>query len=135
MEPTTITGVHSLKLVPLTTLSRFARIKSTAHIVMLGDGMDAGAIPGSITATTGTDEDRVTKRITYKCAELTAEMGDWLATMKARRLIALYVDERGNDRVCGSPDWPLTLDYTPGDGVYEVTLTGADTAPDLYLAR
>ncbi len=57
---------------------------------------------------------------------------DALGGYKVSRLIATYVDESGKRRVAGSPDWPLSLDYSIGDGVFSVTLQGEDTAPDRF---
>jgi len=61
-------------------------------------------------------------------------VADILEGYKVSRLVAVYIDESGKQRVAGSPDWPLTLDYTTEGGVFIVTLQGEDVRPDGFLA-
>ena len=112
MTRSTVSSCHSLKIIPLSRVSRFARIKSRVVMLILGSEDDAVAVPGSVKVSTTADA---------------------LEGYKVSRLIATYVDESGKRRVAGSPDWPLSLDYSIGDGVFSVTLQGEDTAPDAFL--
>ena len=49
------------------------------------------------------------------------------------RLVAVYVDENGNTRVAGSPDYPLSLSYVMEGGGFSVTLEGKDIRHDGFL--
>ena len=46
--------------------------------------------------------------------------------------IGNYVDENGNERVSGSPDYPLSLSYEIKGGLYSCTLTGFSIDPDAF---
>lgn len=117
---------------PITKISRFARLGSKIMMVALSSAIDVKAIPGSIT-TTATEEDGIiTKKITFSRSNISADDIDTLERYTVMRLIAFYTDERGNERVCGSPDYPLTFSYTLNEGIIECTLTGKDTKHDAF---
>lgn len=48
MDRSTVSTCHSLKIIPLSRLTRFARIKSRVVMMILGGADDAEAVPGSI---------------------------------------------------------------------------------------
>lgn len=133
MSRSTVSSCHSLKIVPLSRLSRFARIKSRVVMLILGGEDDAVAVPGSVKISTSSDSGIIKKKITFERSDVSDITADILERYKVSRLIATYVDESGKRRVAGSPDWPLSLDYTTGDGVFTVTLQGEDTSPDAFL--
>lgn len=91
------------------------------------------AVPGSVKVSTTSDNGIIKKKITFERSDVSGSSADALEGYKVSRLIATYVDESGKRRVAGSPDWPLSLDYSIGDGVFSVTLQGEDTAPDAFL--
>lgn len=134
MNRSTVSTCHSLKLIPLARLSRFARIQSRVIIMLLGEAIDAEAVPGTVKISTTTDNGKLKKKITFERSDVSEAAADILEGYKVSRLIAVYVDESGKQRVAGSPDWPLTLDYTTEGGVFIVTLQGEDVRPDGFLA-
>lgn len=101
-------------------------------IILDGDD-NAAAVPGTVKVSTTTDNGIIKKKITFERSDVSYITADTLEGLKVSRLIATYVDESGRRRVAGSPDWPLSLDYTIGDGVFTVTLQGEDTVPDAFL--
>ncbi len=134
MEQLTVSVCHSLKIIPVDRLMRFARYHSRVILMFVGTPDDAAAVPGSVRISTATDKGIIKKKITFDRSGVSDSAADILESYKCQRLVATYVDENGNTRVAGSPDFPLTLDYTTGDGVFAVTLSGEDTQPDGYLA-
>ena len=102
-------------------------------MLILGGDDDAVAVPGSVKVSTSSDNGIIKKKITFERSDVSDKTADILEGYKETRLIATYVDESGRRRVAGSPDWPLSLDYTTADGVFSVTLQGEDTAPDAFL--
>ncbi len=102
-------------------------------MLVLGGEDDALAVPGSIKVSSSSDGGILKKKITFERSDVSDKTADLLEGYKVSRLVATYVDESGKRRVAGSPDWPLTLDYNTGDGVFSVTLQGEDTAPDAFL--
>lgn len=133
MSRTTVTSCHSLKLIPLSRLSRFARINSRVIMQLSGEADDAMAVPGSIKISASTEEGTVKKKITFERSDVSAASAEMLDRYRVVHLVATYTDESGQQRVAGSPDWPLSLDYSTSGGVFSVTLEGEDTAPDAFL--
>ncbi len=134
MDRSTVSTCHSLKIIPLARLSRFARIQSRVIIMLLGEAIDAEAVPGTVKISTTTDSGKLKKKITFERSDVSEAAADQLERYKVSRLVAVYVDESGKQRVAGSPDWPLSLDYTTEGGVFTVTLQGEDVRPDGFLA-
>ena len=133
MTRSTVSSCHSLKIIPLSHVSRFARIKSRVVMLILGGEDDAVAVPGSVKVSTTSDNGIIKKKITFERSDVSDITADALEGYKVSRLIATYIDESGKRRVAGSPDWPLSLDYSISDGVFSVSLQGEDTAPDAFL--
>lgn len=133
MNRSTVSSCHSLKLIPLALLSRYARYGSKVTILLLDEAIDAKAVPGSVKISTGADNDKIKKTISFERSDVSDTSADRLERFKALRLVATYVDESGKQRIAGSPEWPLSLDYTTGDGVFSVTLRGEDIRPDGFL--
>ena len=134
MERLTVSVCHSLKIIPVARLTRFARYRSCVILITVGTPEDAAAVPGSIKISTTSDKGIIKKKITFDRSGVSDSAADILESYKCQRLVATYVDENGNTRVSGSPDFSLNLDYTTGNGVFAVTLSGEDTQPDGYLA-
>lgn len=134
MNRSTVSTCHSLKIIPLARLSRFARIQSRVIIMLLGEAIDAEAVPGTVKISTTTDNGKLKKKITFERSDVSESVADILEGYKVSRLVAVYIDESGKQRVSGSPDWPLSLEYTTEGGVFIVTLQGEDIRPDGFLA-
>lgn len=135
MDCATVSTCHSLKIIPISRLTRFARIKSRVVMMTLGEADDAEAVPGSIKLSNSSESGVVKKKITFERSNVSDITADLLDGYKVSRLLATYVDESGKKRVVGSPDFPLSLDYGTDGGVFTVTLQGEDTAPDAFLAE
>ena len=102
--------------------------------MILGGGDDAGEVPGSVKLSYTSENGSVKKKITFERSDVSDHTADILDGYKVSRLIATYVDESGKQRVAGSPDYPLSLDYSTEGGVFSVILQGEDTAPDAFMA-
>lgn len=134
MPQTTISTCHSLRLIPVTDLLRFARLRSRISMITVSDPVSMGAIPGSVKISTTSEENGIIKKkISFERSGVNASSAEFLESYKCQRIVAVYVDESGNKRVCGSPDHPLALDYVTGNGVFSVTLQGEDTRIDGFL--
>lgn len=133
MDRFTISPSHTLKLIPLDRIVSYTRVHSRVMIDTLGEPDDAGAVPGSVKVSNMAEKGRNRKRITYERSDVSEIEATRLEGYKSKRLVATYTDESGRRRVVGSPDWPLTLDYTTEEGVFSVTLEGEDLRPDGFL--
>lgn len=133
MNAAIISECHSLELVPIERLERFARINSQAVIIRLRKADPAGEIPGTVKVSANTENGMIKKKITFDRAGVGPAATDRLKNYTVLRMIALYVDESGNRRVSGSPDHPLAFSFTIAGGVYQCVLEGSDTEPDAFL--
>ena len=135
MKRTTVSVCHSLELIPVSQIGRFSKIGSRVYMVVVGEKRASGAVPGSVKCSHTSEEGKVKKKIAFERSDVSNETADELERYKNARLVAVYVDESGNRRVSGSPDYPLSLDYTIAGGVISVTLQGEDSYPDAFLAE
>lgn len=133
MEQKIISACHSLRLIPISRLVRFGRYQSEVRLVHTGLEIPSKAIPGTVKVSTQAEDGVYKKQITYLVGNVLSESVDWMTALKFQRLVAVYVDEGGSARVCGSPDFPLSLDFISGDGVLSVTLSGQDREIDGFL--
>lgn len=130
-----VSSCHDLMLIPVGQVTRFARIGGNASMVVVGNPYPALEIPGSVKVSAEASDGAISKKITYECADVSAETSCRLDQYKHMRLIAVYTDERGNRRVVGSPSYPLALDYNTDLGSLACTLTGSDTRHDAFLIQ
>ena len=128
-----VSAAHSLQLVPINRLSKFAQIKAGVMLVFLEQPDEAEAIPGSIRITTNTEDGKIKKSISYKRRIVDRATANLLEGYKVTRLVAIYTDETGNQRVAGSPDYPLKFSYTSSDGVFTCKLEGESLTIDPFL--
>lgn len=128
-----VSAAHSLQLVPINRLSKFAQVKAGVMLVYLQQPDEADAIPGSIRITTSEEEGKIKKSITYKRRTVDRVTANLLEGYRVTRLVAVYTDETGNKRVAGSPDYPLKFSYTSGDGVFTCKLEGEGNTIDPFI--
>lgn len=135
MSKQIVSSCHDLKLIPVGQVVRFARFGEKVSMVVVGNPYPALEIPGSVKVSAEAADGAINKKITYECADVSAETACRLEMYKRMRLIAVYTDERGNRRVAGSPSCPLALDYNTDAGSLACSLTGSDTRHDAFLTQ
>ena len=131
MAKKTVTVCHCLKIIPTNRLIRFAEIGPKTIMAFYNHAvLNPDVVPGTVHMTTETEDGVYSRSIDFEITEVNAETSEVLSLLKTQRLVATYKDESGNDRVCGSPSFPLSLDYHDEDGVFKVSLTGKSNTPD-----
>ena len=133
MNTMTLSGCHTLELIPIDLLTRFARVGSRVLIQVLGTPYHVDEVPGTVKVSSSSENGVIKKKITFERVCTKALDVDILSAYKSARLIATYRDEKGNRRVSGSPNYPLSLNFTIGEGVFSCELEGEDTEPDAFL--
>lgn len=129
----TVTSVcHDLRILPVSDCRRYARIGSEAKLVVLSSDFFEMGIPGTIKVTEKQSGEIWRKTITFDVRNAGSGVLTLLEQLRVIPLMAFYIDGHHLQKVSGSPDYPLTLKYKPGDGIYSVTLTGSDDHPDCY---
>lgn len=133
MNTNAVTECHTLEIIPLTSLLKFAMIGSRAVILTVGTPDKANEIPGTVKESSSTDDGIIKKKISFERKGVSVAETNRLNGYKSTRVIATYIDENGNRRVAGSPDYPLTFNFTIEGGVYSCVLEGQDAEPDAFL--
>lgn len=135
MAKKTVTVCHCLKLIPTNRLIRFAEIGPKIIIALYNHAVSSpDVVPGTVSMTTKIEDGIYSRSIDFEITEVNADTSEVLSLLKTQRLVATYKDESGNDRVCGSPSFPLSLDYHDEDGVFKVSLAGKSNSPDGFLS-
>lgn len=129
----TVTVVSGLTLLPLRHITGFERDGMTVRIEASTIEEDARAMPGTAKVQPSKGDGVFKKQIDYDCIAPQQSQLARLEELKAEWLVALYTDPRGERRVCGSPAYPLTLDFEESGGKLKVSLSGTDTKPDGYV--
>ena len=129
-----VTVCHGLKIIPTSDLIRFARVGAGTIMAFHGGRTELPeVVPGTVMMTTETEEGTVSRVIDFEITEVSHEVMETLETLKAVGLVATYRDESGNERVCGSPDFPLSLDFYDSEGVVKVSLSGKSNEADGFI--
>lgn len=124
---------QDLRLIDVEQVRVFYVSNMWAHVKTWTEAESAMEVPGSFTISSSEKNGLKTNEITFTRSDLTAETLVRLTRLRRLRLIAFYRDGHGQQRVCGSPSWPLTLTFTAEGDCISVKLRGTDTGPDPML--
>ena len=137
MNPNAISKCSCLSLIPVGQIMRFVRIGAHVYISSLTPPSDLcfgeKNIPGSVNVAHSSDNGTIKKKITFGRSDLSSGTLTALISLRALPIVATYRDEGGNLRVCGSPSYPLSIDFQDSGGVIAVSLEGSDTCQDGFV--
>lgn len=129
-----VTVCHSLKIIPVDLIIRFAELGSKVIMkYFISEHQIPDVVPGTVIMQTGIDDEGYARNIDFEITEVNPDTADTLSLLRTQPVVATYRDESGNPRVCGSPDYPLTLEYHDEGGVYKASLSGKSPGPDGFL--
>lgn len=128
-----VSGAHSLRVLNADKLVSLGVLQGGAYILTLENGTEFNAVPGSVQPSDTFEEGVFNKLITFRVGNVTPARTALLEALKVERLVAIYVDEQGNQKVAGSIDFPMAFTYTITGGLYECRLAGSGTIPNPYL--
>ncbi|MCM1296477.1 MAG: hypothetical protein NC311_13145 [Muribaculaceae bacterium] len=118
------------------------RIWTTGNIVVYGENTwgtlfassvgpeEFDVTPGSLTVTDTENDGKYKKKITFRTPLDNTSKEIMLSALAENHLVAMYKDERGVDRLFGSPKWPATLTWVNKGGSAEVTITATGDKPN-----
>ena len=132
MKKNIVSAAHSLFLVYVSNVLSFGVVHSRAFIKSIGEAEEIKIVPGSFVPGDGLSDGLYNKKHSFKLSDVSVNKTDYLENLKKGRYVAFYVDENGNERVSGSPDYPLSLSYEIKGGLYSCTLTGFSIDPDAF---
>lgn len=88
MNRSTVSVCHCLKLIPISRVTKFVRIRSRVVIETLGAPDDAGAVPGTVTASHTSENGLVKKKIAFERSDVSEKTANLLEAYRSSRLIA-----------------------------------------------
>ncbi len=126
-----------LQLVPYRQVVRFAELHQEAIVQYYTDCLvEMDLTPGSLKLSDSPGTDGMySKKHTFRVPNTGLEMQRKLEELGSTYLVALYRDEKGRQKVSGSPLYPLTLKFQPNGGTFACTLEGKTPWVDLFVAE
>lgn len=124
-----------LRLIPAAKVARFAVIHQNAHVEFYSsDVIDIPLTPGTFKISDSPAEGAgiYQKRHTFRVPSSGLTQQQQLQELAHTPLVALYLDEKGRQKVSGEPLYPLTLAVQPSGGTYSCTLAGKCPSMDLF---
>lgn len=125
---TPYSAAYSLRLIPVDKIIRFALILSRSFVSFQSGHYDLPIIPGSFTPDVQPEESEggliYNVGHTFDVALTDVENEELLAALSKQDLIAIYVNEAGQEIVSGSQRTPLAFTYSIISGKYQCKLTG-----------
>lgn len=135
MSTKTTSSPCQLRLIPAAKVVRYAVIHQNVRIEFYSaDVIDIPLTPGSFTLSDQPVEGAVVyqKRHTFRVPSSGLTQQQQLQELVHTPLVALYLDEKGRQKVSGEPLYPLTLSFQPSGGTYSCTLAGKSPSMDLF---
>lgn len=131
------TVCSSLQLIRVESVELFYIIKFNNSVVIGYKDVcfEPPIIPGSLISSESDKDGQLSKSITFEISDVSPEIIETLQRMKYKKLVAMYKDEIGLQKICGTLDYPLSFDWSHGEGVYKITLRGEDKDPDHYVSQ
>ena len=135
MSNKTTSSPCRLRLIPAAKVARFAVIHQNAHVEFYSsDVIDIPLTPGTFKISDSPAEGAgiYQKRHTFRVPSSGLTQQQQLQELAHTPLVALYLDEKGRQKVSGEPLYPLTLSVQPSGGTYSCTLAGKCPSMDLF---
>ena len=135
MSNKTTSSPCRLRLIPAAKVARFAVIHQNAHVEFYSsDVIDIPLTPGTFKISDSPAEGACIyqKRHTFRVPSSGLTQQQQLQELAHTPLVALYLDEKGRQKVSGEPLYPLTLSVQPSGGTYSCTLAGKCPSMDLF---
>lgn len=129
---TTVTAIHGLTLIPLDSVYSFVAFANKVRFLSRRS-IRIEEIPGSLKKNSNLEEGTYKNKFTFERRLVDEFDLQLFENFRRMRFIATYHDDRDVVRVAGSPQYPLTLTYTAGNGVCSVAVEGSDTMPDAFM--
>lgn len=86
--------------------------------------------PASLKVSDVFDDGRYRKTIKFRIPEASREVTNRMLSLLMTYIVVVYTDERGVDRVMGSPQWPAYLSFERSGGSINVTVEAWGDSPN-----
>lgn len=134
MKQNVVSAAHSIRLWPVGNVLQYAVVSAKAVFKTKGTPHILEIVPGSLKVADDPDASTgvYTKKMTFKVQHPERARTSLLNMLTSGLFVAEYVDENGNDRIGGSPGYPLAFTFKYAGGLYECTLQGKGQIIDAY---
>lgn len=129
----TVSVANELTLIPLQDLVTFYRDTHIVHYSSFHPAHPQNIIPGSLKISDSLKNGIYLKKIVFECKDVSPITLSNLDFWTSNDFIAVYTDERGLKRMCGSPEYPLNLNYKLDGEVISITIEGNDTEANAFI--
>ncbi len=126
---------HSPALMSVKELWKFIIIGTQVHLGGSAVPYPVEITPGTLTVDEEATEEGWSVQIEFKTRRNDRKAEQMLRILAKTPLVMLYVDEYGERRVAGQPDFPLDMTVTAVGGILLCTLSGTSPAPVAYMAE
>lgn len=128
---TTTSSPCHLRLYPIDQVLRFAVIDGVAHLTIIGKPVELNLVPGTLMPADQFTDMTHDKRHTFRVRSTGETDVPLLEAITHGHYVATYTDERGVERISGSPSHPLTFGYSRQQASWACTLSGRSLHPDI----
>lgn len=119
---------NSIRLIPVDRINRFAIIMLRAFVSFQNGNYEISIVPGSFIPDVQSEETEggLIYNVGHTFNVALVDIGNerLLAELSKQELIAIYVNEAGQEIVSGTQQTPLSFTYSKVSGIYQCKLTG-----------
>lgn len=130
MSSHVITEESGLRIWPTHSIVAFLQQGDTVHAAFGRPPFIPDISPASLKVSDVHNDGRYRKTIAFRVPEYSLQVANQIISLLKTYIVAVYTDERGVDRVMGSPKWPAYLSVERTGGSLNVTIEGWGDAPN-----
>lgn len=135
MDATVITQPTGLRIWPTHSIVAYLTRGGKVYAAFNRHPFAPSFTPASLTVSDRYDNGRYRKTAVFSVPETSEAVINRFLTLLKTYIMIVYTDERGVDRVMGSPQWPAYLSFERSGGSLKVTAEAWGDAPNPEYVR
>ena len=130
MPASIITQVSALRIWPTYSVVAYLARESKVYVAFDRAAYSPSITPGSLKVTDNYDKGKYRKRAVFSVPETSESVTNSFMMLVRTYVLIVYTDERGVDRVMGSPLWRASLSFERSGGSLQVTVEAWGDSPN-----
>ena len=135
MNEAVITAATGLRIWPTRSFVAYLPQAGAVHADFDRPPFIPDLTPSSLKVSDVFDDGRYRKTMVFRVPETSRQVYHVFLSLLKTYVVAVYTDERGVDRVMGSPKWPASLSFERSGGSLHVTVEAWGDAPNPEFIR
>ena len=135
MRAPVITEESGLKIWQTASLVAYLIHGSAVHAAFDCHPLMPDVSPGSLKATDVYDGGRYRKTLVFRVPDVSRSVYDRFLSLVRTYIIAVYTDERGVERVMGSPRWPAFMSLERSGGSLNIKIEAWGDTPNFEFIK